>query len=54
MILGKYEAEKLLVLIYEMKYLHRKQLEAFHVMLVSVSIGKIIPQNDEQLGSQQR
>lgn len=35
-ILGKYDAEKLLGLVYEMKYLHRKQLESFYAMLASV------------------
>lgn len=35
-ILDQYGAEKLLGLVYDMKYLHRKQLEAFHAMLVAV------------------
>ena len=35
-ILDQYGAEKLLGFVYEFKYLHRKQLEAFHALLVSV------------------
>lgn len=35
-ILDQYGAEKLLGFVYDMKYLHRKQLEAFHAMLVAV------------------
>lgn len=34
-ILDQYGAEKLLGFVYDMKYLHRKQLEAFHAMLVA-------------------
>ena len=35
-VLGKNDAEKLRGLVYEMKYLHRKQLESFYAMLASV------------------
>ena len=35
-VLGKNDAEKLRGLVYEMKYLHRKQLESFYGMLASV------------------
>ena len=35
-ILDQYGAEKLLGFVYDMKYLHRKQLESFHAMLVAV------------------
>ena len=34
--MGKNDAEKLRGLVYEMKYLHRKQLESFYGMLASV------------------
>lgn len=34
-ILDQYGTEKLLGFVYDMKYLHRKQLKAFHAMLVA-------------------